>query len=88
MLIFLAIAVVTCPSLERPPNGDVELPNGVEYQSRAFYNCSTGYRLTAGDLTRTCGAEGAWSGSEPVCTGEYNMQLNKLAIYFNRVYIH
>ncbi|XP_065189462.1 sushi, von Willebrand factor type A, EGF and pentraxin domain-containing protein 1-like [Sycon ciliatum] len=29
--------------------------------------CSDGYELASGNLTRTCTADGAWSGADPVC---------------------
>ncbi|XP_053375876.1 furin-1-like [Mercenaria mercenaria] len=41
----------------------------------AKYSCYEGYLYTEGDLTRTCGDDGVWTGSEPVCDidcGELN----------------
>ena len=32
----------------------------------ATYNCNNGYNLT-GDMTRTCQANGTWSGTAPTC---------------------
>ena len=61
---------MTCPSLTSPPNADVRHPIGTEYQSTALYTCDSGYERGSGDLARTCGADGTWSGSEPVCAGE------------------
>ena len=62
--------VVMCPVLNSPPNADVQHPNGVAYQSTAEYTCDNGYERSLGNLERTCGTDGTWSGSEPVCTGE------------------
>ena len=34
------------------------------------YACDDGYALYGGNLTRTCGEDGRWSGSPPTCAGE------------------
>ncbi len=39
------------------------------YPSFVTYSCNTGY-TRSGDQTRTCQANGDWSGSEPVCNRE------------------
>lgn len=48
------------------------IPNGiVEIASTTFtYTCATGYNLT-GPSTRTCHANGTWSGSGPSCESKY-----------------
>lgn len=68
--LFIFHTVVMCPDLPSPPNADVQHPNGPEYQSTAVYTCDNGYERSSGNLERTCEADGTWSGSEPVCSGE------------------
>ena len=36
------------------------------------YTCDTGFVLT-GNVMRTCGSDGSWSGSEPTCIGKCNI---------------
>jgi hypothetical protein len=54
-----------CPGLPSPPNGLVSAP-ALTYSSTATYSCSDGYQLTSA-ATRTCQADGTWSGSAPTC---------------------
>ncbi len=63
-----------CDLLDRPTDGEIEfssspLSNG-NYTTGtvADYNCEGGLELF-GDATRHCLAGGAWSGSEPICSG-------------------
>ncbi len=37
----------------------------------ATFTCDTGYTLNGG-ITRTCGSDGVWSGSTPVCQRKWN----------------
>ena len=60
-----AIAVGCC-SLGHPVNGQVELSN-TTVRSTANYTCNQGYILSNGNSTRTCEANGEWSGSSPSC---------------------
>ena len=39
------------------------------FSSRVRYFCSRGYVLD-GNVERTCGADGEWSGNTPSCVGE------------------
>ncbi|XP_064386119.1 sushi, von Willebrand factor type A, EGF and pentraxin domain-containing protein 1-like isoform X4 [Halichondria panicea] len=57
--------VVSCGSLDDPINGRVTT-TGTTLSNIATYTCNTGY-TRSGDQTRTCQANGDWSGSEPVC---------------------
>ncbi len=59
-------AVVTCPALTNPDNGTVSVPSN-NFGSIATYTCNQGYNLTGGGMTRTCGANGMWSGGDPTC---------------------
>lgn len=55
------------PDLVAPTNGSVNLTSGVT-GDEATYACDQGFTL-AGDATRTCLPDGAWSGTAPTCTG-------------------
>ena len=61
------LAVVPCPNLENPPNGTVSLPVEPVFEDQATYTCNDGLVPVSGDTTRTCEANGQWSGSEPMC---------------------
>jgi hypothetical protein len=58
--------LVDCGPLSKPSNGAVDVPT-TTYNSTATYLCTTtGYTLS-GAATRTCQANGTWSGSAPSC---------------------
>ena len=59
-------AVVDCGTLEDLDNGQVEFSN-TTFESTANYTCDLGYRLSNGNITRTCEANGNWSGDPPSC---------------------
>ena len=67
----------TCPDLQEMNNIMIIYDmNPMHIGSRpvdtvATYTCDTGYTLNGG-TTRTCGSDGVWSGSAPVCQGIYN----------------
>ena len=63
-LLCLYIAV-DCGSLSDPGNGIVDASN-TTFMNTATYTCNTGYNL-ASDTTRTCQANGTWSGTVPTC---------------------
>ena len=67
-LIIIITAVVDCGPLGDPENGMVSA-SITTYNSMATYSCNTGYTLT-GNVSRTCLANGLWSGSEPNCTSK------------------
>ena len=54
-----------CPTLVPPANGNLVL-SGNTVGETASYTCNTGFILE-GDSTLTCGEDGQWSGSPPVC---------------------
>ncbi|XP_072444220.1 sushi, von Willebrand factor type A, EGF and pentraxin domain-containing protein 1 isoform X5 [Chiloscyllium punctatum] len=56
---------VSCGSPPSPSNGNV-LAGNHTFQSVANYSCSFGF-LIEGDQTRTCLANGSWSGEMPEC---------------------
>ena len=73
--ISLFLTVADCGNLTNPTNGQVSTTAGTTEGQTATYSCNTGYNLV-GDGTRTCGANGNWSGSEPTC--ERMLLLNNL----------
>ena len=58
--------VIDCGSLSNPPRGSVDLSDGTTTGSVAVYSCDPGFEL-AGDMERTCQADGTWNGSQPFC---------------------
>ena len=56
-----------------PPKSKIQgqLPlNGIHiYQDVIEYECDRGYEHTGGDLLRSCGQNGNWTGTDPTCTG-------------------
>ena len=65
---FLFLTAVDCGSLPDPANGRVDHTAGTSLGQTATYSCNTGYNLV-GNSTRTCQAEGNWSGNTPTCQG-------------------
>ena len=74
MDVFLPLTAVDCGNLTHPAIGQVDHTAGTTFGQTATYSCNTGYNLV-GDSTRTCQAEGIWSGSEPTCEGMYAITL-------------
>ena len=54
-----------CEGLTDPQNGAVSV-SGTTEGSTATYTCNIGFNLV-GDESRTCQANGDWSGSAPTC---------------------
>ena len=65
-VLFSLSPAVDCGALTNPDNGRVDTPQGTTLNQVATYSCNSGYELV-GDTTRTCQADGIWSGSEPIC---------------------
>lgn len=59
---------VSCPPASglSIPNGTVSTPNGATYNQTAQYACNAGFRAN-GATTRSCGADGMWTGMPPQC---------------------
>ncbi len=70
---FLSLAV-DCDSLTNPTNGMVNTST-TTFMSTANYTCDPGYMLD-GDMTRTCGATGVWSGTDLTCACECKTSYN------------
>jgi hypothetical protein len=58
-------AAVNCGALSKPANGGVEAPSTI-FEDKATYACDPNFELV-GDATRTCQANGTWSGTAPTC---------------------
>lgn len=52
-----------------PYNGKMNFTNKGVYPSTATYKCKRGYKRVSGDRVRTCGTDGRWTGTLPVCEG-------------------
>ncbi|XP_035699721.1 uncharacterized protein LOC118432292 [Branchiostoma floridae] len=62
----VAISGVQCPALAVPDNG--VLNGGNSYQDVVQFTCNHGYQLI-GESSRTCQADGTWTGAAPTCIG-------------------
>ncbi|XP_052791551.1 LOW QUALITY PROTEIN: uncharacterized protein LOC128225682 [Mya arenaria] len=57
---------VSCPTLLAPDSGEVLLQtDGIS--TTGVYSCVQGYELV-GQLNRTCGTDGVWTGNSPTCS--------------------
>ena len=70
------VAVVDCGTLNALANGQVSHTGRTTFGQTAVYSCDTGYILVGG-RTRTCQADGVWSGSEPTCEGVLLLSTSK-----------
>ncbi len=85
---FLCLCTVAqCPGLDPPANGNIET-TGMDFWDTATYSCDRGFNLV-GVNTRTCQANGGWSGTPPFCTGKYCLLLtsSKSDLYIANVLI-
>ena len=60
--------VVSCDDTGTPTNG-VRYGNTFTYLSTVVLECDPQYKLV-GDHTRTCQADGSWTGTQPTCERE------------------
>ena len=67
--VMFIFAEISCSTPENVPNGKVGGLN-YTYGSSITYKCDPGFNHTSGNLTRTCLANGHWSGSIPNCSGK------------------
>jgi len=63
--------IVDCGALTAPANGTVNAPT-TTFGATATYSCNGGFTLS-GPATRTCQADGTWSGSVPTCQGSVSV---------------
>ena len=73
---------VYCP-VRDPGAGVTVVSLDVDCQGRAQYECAPGWELETGDLDRTCGQDGSWSGTEPVCVINNCPALSNVSHLFN-----
>ena len=66
LVYYFLSSVVDCASLSDPLNGAVDISQGTTYNAMATYSCNSSYTLDGG-MTRTCQADGTWSGGDPTC---------------------
>ena len=67
--LFLFLPAQECGTLKNPRYGQVVL-TGTIFGSTATYSCNTGFILV-GEQTRTCQANGKWSGRAATCHRKY-----------------
>ena len=66
MLYYISLlTAMVCGVLSNPVSGQVST-TGTSFGQTATYTCNAGYNLVGGG-TRTCQANGMWSGSVPTC---------------------
>lgn len=66
---------VECDPLAPLVNGQIDLfpVRGLSehsFNTVARHRCSDGHMIFGGDVTRTCGPDGRWTGSAPICRRE------------------
>ena len=66
---FLYISVYTC-TVPTVANAIPVPASSVDYNSNVTYTCADGKFHVAGDLTRSCNADGSLTGTTPVCTSK------------------
>ena len=69
--LYFSVNTCTVPTVT---NATAVPASSVDYDSNVTYTCVDGYSHTAGDLTRSCNADGSLTGTPPVCTSELQWQ--------------
>ena len=65
----LHTASVDCGHPGNVTNGTVVVSEGTKLRATAKYTCDEGF-IPNGTQSRTCGSDGRWSGTTPICAGE------------------
>ena len=68
-MLFSTDAVVSCPPLQSPDNGQLMVAK-FTFKSRAFFVCDNGYELSGSQVV-SCLSTGQWSAEPPTCNCEY-----------------
>ena len=82
-ILFLFLPAQECSTLKNPRYGQVVL-TGTIFGSTATYSCNTGFILV-GEQTRTCQANGKWSGRAATCHRKYEIStytIIMMVLYF------
>ena len=66
-LVYFSVNNCTVPTVQ---NTDPAPSSTIDFNSDVTYTCQDGYSHTAGNLTRSCEADGTLTGSTPVCTSK------------------
>ena len=70
--ILLVLTALPCGTPSSLSNGQRHYTS-TTVRSTVTYTCNTGYRMTAGNSSRTCLFGGRWSGSHPTCSSEFTL---------------
>ena len=81
------LTAVECGTLTNPTNGQVTYTGRTTFGQTATYSCNRGYNLV-GDNTRTCQANGVWSGSIPICQGMLLGHACMFTVHFGTDHLH
>ncbi len=71
------VPIVICSDLPSLTNGDIDYggagsPGSRPVDTVATFTCNTGFTLSVlSSTTRTCGSDGVWTGSPPICQSEF-----------------
>ncbi|XP_078578150.1 P-selectin-like [Branchiostoma floridae x Branchiostoma japonicum] len=62
---------VQCPVLSTPVNGRISCNTSFSFRhpETCTFTCNHGYLMSAGTSSRTCEADGTWTGSDVACSG-------------------
>ena len=85
--VFHVLTAVECGTLTNPTNGQVSHTGRTTFRQTATYSCDRGYDLV-GNSTRTCQANGVWSGSIPICQGVLLGHVCMFTVYFGTDHLH
>ena len=82
VICMLISVTADCGTLPNITNGAVDLSGGTAFPSVALYSCDGGYELQ-GDPVRMCNESGVWTGTEPICTGKIQMNIEYCVLSFS-----
>jgi len=88
LFIFFLFSAYECQALEPIDNGFIDVWKANDdlanytFNSVAHHYCNEGFML-AGNVLRTCGEHGLWTGIEPQCRRNYSLSLEKHYIDHN-----
>ena len=86
-------AALMCPDLPAPDNGQVSYLTDTnppyEFGTEVTYTCNTGFGISSGNRTGTCGgldtnSEGVWNGIAATCDRECTVILHFVSIFLTQ----